>query len=132
MTSFKRKTIGLLGGLAAVALTGPALALDEITFGTNWVPEAEHGGFYQAVATGIYAAHGLDVTIHQGGPQINHMQLLLAGRLDLNLGGGGPRFEIAHALKGGGVPFHLPDRKRFERRSARPSRCGPTAKAGDL
>ncbi len=52
--------------------------------------------------------------------------------LDLNLGGGGPRFEIAHALKGGGVPFHLPDRKRFERRSARPSRCGPTAKAGDL
>jgi NitT/TauT family transport system substrate-binding protein len=71
-----------LGGLAQ------AQPRDKVNFGLDWVAEAEYGGFYQAVATGIYAAHGLEVTIHQGGPQVNHMQLLIAGRLDFNLGGG--------------------------------------------
>ena len=50
--------------------------------------EAEYGGYYQALATGIYARHGLKVTIRQGGPQVNQMQLMMAGRLDFNLGGG--------------------------------------------
>ncbi len=53
----------------ASALAGPALALDEVTFGTNWLAEAEHGGFYQAVADGTYEKYGLKVTIVQGGPQ---------------------------------------------------------------
>lgn len=74
----------------ALALIAPATAhaADKIAFGLDWKAEAEYGGYYQAVATGIYAAHGLDVTIHEGGPQVNHMQLLMAGRLDFNLGGG--------------------------------------------
>lgn len=42
--------------------------LDKVTFGTNWLAQAEHGGFYQAIATGIYKNHGLDVTIKMGGP----------------------------------------------------------------
>ncbi len=67
--------------------TGPALALDEVTFGTNWKAQAEHGGYYQAVATGIYERYGLDVTIRPGGPQVNHSQLLAAGRIDFNMGG---------------------------------------------
>ena len=54
-------------------------------FGTDWKAEAEHGGYYQAIATGIYRQHGLDVTLRQGGPQVNHAQLLAAGRLDFNL-----------------------------------------------
>lgn len=62
-----------------------AQANDKVTFGLDWTAEAEYGGFYQAVATGIYAKHGLDVTIRQGGPQVNHTQLLLAGRLDFNI-----------------------------------------------
>ena len=66
----------------------PARAADKVTFGLDWKAEAEYGGYYQALATGIYAKHGLDVTIQEGGPQINHMQLLMAGRLDFNLGGG--------------------------------------------
>ena len=75
--------------LAVLAgLPGLAQAADKVVFGLDWKAEAEYGGYYQALATGIYAAHGLDVTIHEGGPQINHMQLLLAGRLDFNLGGG--------------------------------------------
>ena len=64
---------------------GPALAADKITFGLDWKAEAEYGGYYQAIADGIYAKHGLEVSIRQGGPQVNQMQLLLAGRLDFNL-----------------------------------------------
>jgi NitT/TauT family transport system substrate-binding protein len=65
----------------------PALALDHVTFATNWRAEAEHGGFYQALVDGTYAKYGLDVTIQQGGPQINTRLLLAAGRVDFDLGG---------------------------------------------
>jgi NitT/TauT family transport system substrate-binding protein len=64
----------------------PALALDRVTFATNWRAEAEHGGFYQALADGTYAKYGLDVTIRQGGPQSNDRLLLAAGRIDFDLG----------------------------------------------
>jgi NitT/TauT family transport system substrate-binding protein len=66
-------------------LSRPSLAADKVAFGLDWKAEAEYGGYYQAVATGIYAKHGLDVSIRQGGPQVNQTQLLLAGRLDFNL-----------------------------------------------
>lgn len=65
--------------------SGPAWAADKVSFGLDWRAEAEYGGYYQAVATGIYAKHGLDVSLRQGGPQLNQTQLLLAGRLDLAL-----------------------------------------------
>jgi NitT/TauT family transport system substrate-binding protein len=55
---------------------------DKVSFGTNWVAEAEHGGFYQALADGTYPKHGLDVTIVQGGPQVNNQLMLAVGRLD--------------------------------------------------
>jgi NitT/TauT family transport system substrate-binding protein len=73
--------------LAFASLAGPAFALDPVTFGTNWKAEPEHGGFYQAVATGIYRKYGLEVTIRPGGPQVNHAQLLAAGKIDFNMGG---------------------------------------------
>lgn len=76
-----------MGLVLALAVAAPASAADKVTFGTNWKAEAEHGGFYQAVADGIYARHGLDVTIRQGGPQVNHAQLLAAGKIDFNMGG---------------------------------------------
>jgi NitT/TauT family transport system substrate-binding protein len=60
-------------------------AAERVSFGTDWKAEAEHGGYYQAIATGIYRGHGLEVTLRQGGPQVNHAQLLAAGRLDFNL-----------------------------------------------
>ena len=71
--------------LCLLFVSGVAHANDKVTFGLDWKAEAEYGGYYQAVATGIYAKHGLDVTIQQGGPQVNHTQLLLAGRLDFNI-----------------------------------------------
>ncbi len=78
----------LLMALVFVAGFAPARAADKIVFGIDWRAEAEYGGYYQALAKGIYAKHGLDVTIREGGPQVNHMQLMMAGRLDFNLGGG--------------------------------------------
>jgi NitT/TauT family transport system substrate-binding protein len=71
--------------LGLLLLSGVAHANDKVTFGLDWKAEAEYGGYYQAVATGIFTKHGLDVTIQQGGPQVNHTQLLLAGRLDFNI-----------------------------------------------
>src|SRR5438309_1251391 len=68
--------------LAAAPQPSPAETLDRISFGTNWVAEAEHGGFFQAVADGTYKAYGLDVTIVPGGPNVNNRALLIAGKLD--------------------------------------------------
>jgi len=75
--------------LLAIALApgfASAQQATKVVFYTNWYAEAEHGGFYQAVAEGIYARHGLDVQVKMGGPQINVMQLLLAGQADLVMG----------------------------------------------
>jgi len=68
--------------LAAASAAAQAQALDKVRFGTNWVAEAEHGGFYQAVADGTYKKYGLDVTIVPGGPNVNNRILLPVGKLD--------------------------------------------------
>jgi len=75
----------LIGVLVAFLLLTGAAAAETVVFGTDWKAEAEHGGYYQAIATGIYRRHGLDVTLRPGGPQVNHAQLLAAGRLDFNI-----------------------------------------------
>jgi NitT/TauT family transport system substrate-binding protein len=81
-----RHVLAALAAVAAALALSPAVALDEVTFGTNWKAQAEHGGYYQPVAAGIYEKHGLKVTIRQGGPNVNHAQLLAAGRIDFNMG----------------------------------------------
>ena len=70
--------------LAVTVAFAPASAqtLDKVSFGTNWVAEAEHGGFFQALADGTYKQYGLDVTIVPGGPNDNNRMLLIAGKLD--------------------------------------------------
>ena len=80
--------------LAALAMTlattfaaGTAFAQDKVTFATNWKAQAAHGGFYQAVADGTYKKFGLDVTLLQGGPQVNNRPLLPAGRIDFLMTG---------------------------------------------
>lgn len=83
------KTTGILCLTTAIALT-PLAALAEnakVVFGTNWLAQAEHGGFYQSVADGTYAACGLDVTIQPGGPQVNNRALMIAGKVDYHMGG---------------------------------------------
>ena len=71
-----------------LACCGVAHAQDRLLFATDWLAQAEHGGFYQAVAEGTYRKHGLDVTIRMGGPQVNGLQLLAAGRIDVAMGDG--------------------------------------------
>src|SRR5260370_28510397 len=75
-------TIGLAAVVMATLPAGAQTTLDKVSFGTNWVPEAEHGGFFQALADGTYRRYGLDVTIVPGGPNDNHRMLLLPGKLD--------------------------------------------------
>src|ERR1700745_1302851 len=72
-------------GMSAL-LISPASATDRVTFLTSGFAQAEHGGFYQAKATGLYEQAGLDVTLKMGGPQVNGMQLLLAGETDVMMG----------------------------------------------
>ncbi len=64
----------------------PAADLASVRFVTDWKAEAAHGGFYQALATGKYARHGLDVEIVQGGPSVNIPLLLGAGQTDFAIG----------------------------------------------
>src|SRR3984885_13867422 len=70
-----------------VFVSGPALALDKVTFGTNWLADPEAGGYYQAVADGTYEKYGLEVTIMPGGPQTNGGLMLLAGKIEFFMGG---------------------------------------------
>jgi NitT/TauT family transport system substrate-binding protein len=76
----RRVAVALLAGLA----TGGAGAqtLEKAIYQTNWRAQAEHGGFYQALATGIYKKYGIDAEIRMGGPQQDPSALLLAGKVD--------------------------------------------------
>jgi NitT/TauT family transport system substrate-binding protein len=85
VTVSRRSVVAGLAGAVVAAGTriAPARAATKITFLTNWFAEAEHGGFYQAKATGLYDKAGLDVDIRMGGPQVNGMQLLGGGDADI-------------------------------------------------
>ena len=78
----------LIGATLRLSLlvAAPALASERFVYLTDWYAQAEHGGFYQAQATGLYARAGLDVTLKMGGPQVNLMQLLVAGQADCIMG----------------------------------------------
>ena len=81
--------VACLRGLVALTCLSSTLvhAEDKIRFATNWKAQAAHGGFYQALADGTYRKAGLEVTIAQGGPQVNNRPLLPAGRIDFLMTG---------------------------------------------
>ncbi len=83
MTSHAVRALAL--ALAALGAAN-ARAQEKFSFLTNWYAQAEHGGFYQALATGLYKKEGLDVSLKMGGPQVNGMQLLAAGQTDCFMG----------------------------------------------
>lgn len=85
MARFGRIGRGFLGVVALTLSSAAVCAADNVIFGTDWRAQAEHGGFYQALARGFYKDKGLSVTIRQGGPQINHAQLLAAGKVEFSL-----------------------------------------------
>jgi NitT/TauT family transport system substrate-binding protein len=90
-----------LPALALAASAISAQAQDKVTFLTSWYAQAEHGGYYQAVATGIYKKHGLDVTLKMGGPQVNSVQILAAGQADFIMG---KDFQVLSGIEQG-VPM---------------------------
>lgn len=73
--------------LTGALLASGAQAADAVRFATNWKAQAAHGGFYQAIADGTYKKYGLDVTLLQGGPQVNNRPMLPAGRIDFLMTG---------------------------------------------
>jgi NitT/TauT family transport system substrate-binding protein len=84
--AFWLRPLSLAGLAIMLTIAGAgAQALDKVRFGANWVAEAEHGGFYQALADGTYRKYGLDVTIVPGGPQVNNRILLPVGKIDFFL-----------------------------------------------
>ena len=82
----KFRLSGIAAAMLAASVSG-TFAAEKVTFMTNWLAQAEHGGYYQAVADGTYAGCGLDVTIMPGGPQVSGRPLLLAGKVDFYMGG---------------------------------------------
>ena len=95
---FGRTAAAALLGLGAL---GTAQAQDKFTYMTNWYAQAEHGGFYQAVATGLYKKYGLDVTIKMGGPQVNIVQMMAAGQAECVMGSSDLQMI---QMREGGVP----------------------------
>ena len=85
MTRLLRRLSGTMSALLLLC-TG-AQAQDRVSFATNWKAQAAHGGFYQALADGTYRRYGLEVTLIQGGPQVNNRPLLPAGRIDFLMTG---------------------------------------------
>ncbi|MGI9394110.1 MAG: ABC transporter substrate-binding protein [Boseongicola sp.] len=86
MSKILRTTVAAIAvGTATSAIADGHLM--EVSFGTNWVAQAEHGGYYQSVADGTYEACGLKVTIVPGGPQVNNRAQMLAGKIEFHMGG---------------------------------------------
>jgi NitT/TauT family transport system substrate-binding protein len=98
--TFIRNNKFLLQLFLSIGLTCSAIAHadDKVVFLTSWFAQAEHGGFYQALATGLYKKAGLDVTIKMGGPQINGLQLLTGGQADMIMG---YDFQVMSAVEKG-------------------------------
>lgn len=87
MTSRRTFLAGLGAAAAGIHSTfAVGHSREKVTFGTSWVAQAEHGGYYQALADGTYAKHGLDVTIVPGGPQANNRMLVMVGQIDFYMG----------------------------------------------
>jgi len=97
----RRKTLAAIGGAALVSAAPPFLprataqGLTKVSFQTGWLAQAEHGGAYQALATGLYKEHGLEVEIRPGGPQVNVVQLFMAGSSDFAEADGFRTFSFA-------------------------------------
>lgn len=80
-------SITAAAALLAISASAASATNTKVAFGTNWLAQAEHGGFYQSVADGTYAECGLDVEILPGGPQVNNRALMMAGKIDFHMGG---------------------------------------------
>ncbi|MCS4511179.1 ABC transporter substrate-binding protein [Xylophilus ampelinus] len=100
-TAFRLGTLALALAAATGAAQAQAQAPEKFVYMTNWYAQAEHGGFYQAIATGLYRKAGLDVTVKMGGPQVNIVQIMAAGQADCVMGSSDLQMM---QVREGGVP----------------------------
>ena len=104
----RRAALGLAGAAAGSVLiklpgsSARAQTLDKVSYMTSWRAQAEHGGFYQAVAAGIYRKHGIECDLRMGGPQMSASQMMLGGRVDMIMSSG---LEALNYVKED-VPFY--------------------------
>ncbi len=111
MTAYRVSRRVALRAAAGLAIGGPLLmplarraraqTLDRVSFHTDWRAQAEHGGYYQAIAAGLYAKAGIECELRQGGPSLNISQLLLAGRVDMIMSNSFEAFNFVNI----GAPF---------------------------
>ena len=99
-TAYRLSRLGA-AALLALGAFGTAQAQEKFTYMTNWYAQAEHGGFYQALATGLYKKYGLDAYIKMGGPQVNIVQMMAAGQADCVMGSSDLQMI---QMREGGVP----------------------------
>ena len=95
--SYRLRRRSALRAAAGLVAAGPLLAplgrppraqtLDKMSIQTDWRAQAEHGGYYQAIAAGLYRKAGIECDLRQGGPSLNISQLLMAGRVDMTMSG---------------------------------------------
>jgi len=99
----RRAALGLLAAplLVPLARRPRAQTLDKLSFHTDWRAQAEHGGYYQAIAAGLYRARGIELELRPGGPSLNIGQMLLAGRVDMTMSNSFEAFTFVRA----GAPF---------------------------
>jgi NitT/TauT family transport system substrate-binding protein len=97
--------LGLVIALAGCGRTDKAAEaeLEPVVLQTDWFPQPEHGGFYQALAKGYYAEEGLAVEILPGGPNAMSTQKVLKGRAHFAMN----RADTIHSLVRRGVPVVL-------------------------
>jgi NitT/TauT family transport system substrate-binding protein len=91
---------GAAAGLFLAKLPGTvvrAQSLEPFVFQTSWRAQGEHGGYYQAIASGIYARYGIDCTIRAGGPNMSPQQLMMGGRADAIMSNGFQSFHYVNA-----------------------------------
>lgn len=81
-----RVALILVAWMVAGACVAQGTKLTPITMQLNWHAQADFGGYFTAKADGLYEKAGLDVTLKQGGPQLNTHQLLAAGQVDFIMG----------------------------------------------
>jgi NitT/TauT family transport system substrate-binding protein len=101
MHHVRRFTAALVAVLAVVALaacgssdsdnsgssteSGSAAKATKVTLLMNWFAQAEQGGYFEAQAAGIGKSDGIDINVKQGGPQIQTIPQVAAGKAEFGV-----------------------------------------------
>jgi class 3 adenylate cyclase/ABC-type nitrate/sulfonate/bicarbonate transport system substrate-binding protein len=77
----------ILATCFSLVTLGPAVALDQVSMQLKWKHQFQFAGYYQALEQGFYRDAGLDVTIREGGPDIDVAEAVSSGKADFGVCG---------------------------------------------